>query len=208
MENATQALRIAAGVLFALLILGVLVTFYNNMSELKRHEEMQKTGEQMADFNKQYDVYNRNLYGSELLSLVNKADNYNKTETYDGYQRLEITVIFKNNIGEFKKNTTYDIAGITFAMKTLENNVKSYGNKTYSGKTISQLALMRTNELEDFFKVKKINSTKITEIQENIGKYTSYKSDEVTIKSKKYECTNVEYDKTTGRIIKMSYKEL
>lgn len=208
MENATQALRIAAGVLFAMLILGLLVAFYNNMSELKRYEESQKAEEQVADFNKQYDVYVRTLYGSELLSLVNKADDYNKTETYDGYQRLEVTVIFKNNIGGFKKNTTYNISTITSIMKTLESNIQSYGNKTYSGKTISQLALMRTNELEDFFKVKKINSTKITEIQGNIKNYTSYKSDEVTIKSKKYEFKNVEYDNTTGRITKLSYKEL
>lgn len=207
MENATQALRIAAGVLFALLILGLLVAFYNNMSELKRYEQNQTASEQAADFNKQYDVYNRTLYGSELLSLVNKADNYNKTETYDGYQRLEIIVTFKNNIGGFKKNTTYDIAGITFAMKTLENNIKTYGNKTYSGKKVSQLAFMRTDELNDFIAVNKINN-KQEEIKDNISYYTLYKADEVTIKSKKYKSTGVEYDKTTGRIIKMSYKEV
>ena len=91
------------------------------MSEIKRFEETQIAGEQIAEFNKQYDVYNRNLYGSELLSLVNKADNYNKTEVINkGYQKMEVTVTYKNNMSGFdslnnneyiifKKNEEYKV---------------------------------------------------------------------------------------------------
>lgn len=220
MENATQALRIAAGVLFALLILGLLVAFYNNMSELKRYEQAQTASEQSADFNKQYDVYNRTLYGSELLSLVNKADNYNKTEVIDkGYPKMEVTVTYKNNISGFDsinnqeyiiftKGKENNINDIKKAMSDLENKIREFGDMVHAGKKVSELALMRTNELDDFFENNGIrDNARRNKFKFNIRMYTMYKSTQGTIKNKKYKCTNVEYDETTGRIIKMSYKE-
>ena len=69
MENATKALEIAGGVLISLIIIGTIVFFYNRISEVKQTEHNTQAEEQAADFNKDYEVYNRNdVYGSELLS--------------------------------------------------------------------------------------------------------------------------------------------
>ena len=94
-------------------------------------------------------------------------------------------------------------------MNDLENKIQEFRNKVHEGKKVSELALLRTNELDDFFVNKGIkNNAKRDKIKYNIRMYTMYKSTETTIKSKKYECSSVEYDTTTGRIIKMNYKEL
>ena len=60
MENAVKALEIAAGVFFALLILGSLVLGYNQIANLRRTEYLVEQDTQAADFNKSYEVYNTN----------------------------------------------------------------------------------------------------------------------------------------------------
>ena len=61
-------------------IISLLVTFFTNLSHLKQEEKEIDQVAQTTDFNKQFDVYFRNIYGSELFSLVNKIEDYNKRE--------------------------------------------------------------------------------------------------------------------------------
>ena len=71
MENASKALIMAGGIFIALLVITLLVFFYNNIVTVQNADEEAEIIEQAAEFNKQYDVYNRNnLYGSEILSLA------------------------------------------------------------------------------------------------------------------------------------------
>lgn len=211
MENASQALRMAAGVLIVLLILALLVFSYDNMRDWFRSQHTDVLQEQASEFNKEYQVYIKKLYGSELLSLVNKAENYNNIESgQKGYSRLEIVVTFKNDIGGFKKNTAYKTDTIISKINSLQSKIETYGNKQYGGKTISQLSLMRTNELKQFIADKRLNKSpdKTDEIEENIRIYTQAKSDEVTIKSKIFKYVSVSYDSDSGRIKEIKYKEL
>lgn len=78
MENASKALFIAAGVLIALIILSLLVLAYDQISQTAKAEEAKKQAEQVADFNAQYEVYNKKLlYGVDILSLINKVNDNN-----------------------------------------------------------------------------------------------------------------------------------
>lgn len=211
MENASQALKIAAGILMALLILSLLVVFYNSMRDWVRSEDTATLQEQESVFNKEYQVYIKDLYGSELLSLVNKVDNYNKIESEEkGYSRLEIVVTLKNDIGGFKKNTAYKTDSIISKINSLQSKIETYGNKQYGGKKVSQLALMRTNELKQFIKDKGLNKNpdKTAQIEEDIYIYTKAKADEVTLKSKTFEFLSVSYDSDSGRMKQIKYKEL
>ena len=89
MENASKALIMAGGVLIALLIIGILVVFFNNLSDWQKISQTSEEVEQITEFNKQYDVYERNVYGSELLSIANKIDDYNKRESNNkGYSKI------------------------------------------------------------------------------------------------------------------------
>lgn len=210
MENASQALTIVAGILFALLIIGVLVIFYNNIRDWQANDEMLTAQEQADQFNKEYDVYIRDLYGSELLSLVNKVDDYNIQEAQDkGYSRLEVVVTFKSDIGGFQKNKKYTTDEIIAKIEALQAKIETYGSKEYGGKTVKQLSLMRTNELKQFISDKQLNKNpdKTAQIEADIKNYTDVKSDEVTIKSKMFKYVTSSYESSTGRMKQIEYKE-
>ena len=215
MENASEALRIAGAVLIGVLLLALLITFYNNISGYNRLKDNLEYSEQANNFNKQFDIYEKNLYGSDVLSLVNMAANYNKLEAEeDGYQRLEVQITFKNNYGKiqgsnniFKKNTTYSTNAIIENMNDLQENIKNAGEVKHAGYKVKKLALMRIDELEVIYESKNLNDTQIENANNAIQYYTELKADEVTIKSKIYKWDNSEYDKNTGRIIKMKYTE-
>lgn len=100
MENASKALIIAGSILIALLIISLLVMFYNNIKEFQGANENVDMAEQIAEFNKQYDVYYRdNLYGSDILSIANKVVDYNiRQSSEEGYSKVETSVKFKTGI--------------------------------------------------------------------------------------------------------------
>ena len=52
MENASKALIMAGGVLIALLVIGLLVFFYNNLSGLQSIEQSNDDVEAITEFNK------------------------------------------------------------------------------------------------------------------------------------------------------------
>lgn len=79
MENATKALEMAGSLLIGVLLLGCLLFAYTRMSELKDTEHKVEVSQQAQDFNQDYETYNRNnLYGSDLFSLANQIEDYNK----------------------------------------------------------------------------------------------------------------------------------
>ena len=112
MENATKALEMAGSVLIGVLLLGCILFAYSQMSELKDTEHKSEVAEQAKDFNQDYEAYNRNnLYGSDMFSLANMIEDYNKKEA-DGkaYGKIEMKITLKTQIinASFFTSTTYD----------------------------------------------------------------------------------------------------
>ena len=80
MENITKALLIAGGVLFAILILTLLVIFHNQLSAYYTEQHDAKMVEQVTEFNNKFDNYNgQTIRGNELISVMNKVVDYNRT---------------------------------------------------------------------------------------------------------------------------------
>lgn len=208
MENASKALIMAGGVLISLIIIGVLVVFFNNLSEWKNIEQSSEKTEQIVEFNKQYDAYARDVYGSELLSIVNKINDYNKRESNNkGYAKIELEVQISYDMDKnfFKKNT-YNASSLKAEVEKLENEVEKIGNisiKSASNsrisRKVSQLAKMRTIDIENLGFVK-------TDYNELVNQYNIYKTLLTEIKAKVFNYIEFEYDKNTGRLTKMKYK--
>lgn len=208
MENASKALIMAGGVLISLIIIGVLVVFFNNLSEWKNIEQSSEKTEQIVEFNKQYDAYARDIYGSELLSIVNKINDYNKRESNNkGYAKIELEVQISYDMDKnfFKKNT-YNASSLKAEVEKLENEVEKIGNisiKSASNsrisRKVSQLAKMRTIDIENLGFVK-------TDYNELVNQYNIYKTLLTEIKAKVFNYIEFEYDKNTGRLTKMKYK--
>ncbi len=82
MENASLAIRMAGGVLIALLIIGLFISvmvIINNNQQKQQNEEDLK---QVQLFNESYSSFeNRIITGYQMLSLMNKAIDYNQRMT-------------------------------------------------------------------------------------------------------------------------------
>lgn len=207
MENASKALVIAGSVLIALVIISLLVVFYNNIKGIQRTELSVEEQEKALEFNKQYQAYERDIYGSELLSLVNKIDDYNKTEAEnEGYTKIEMYVTFEKGVDSaFFPKGTFDSSSIKMKKEELEQKVEELGNKIIRSKKnssitrkVSKLATMRTADIEALGFEK-------NEYYDQVNTYNTHKSLLTQIKSQSFAYSKTEYDKKTGRITKLYY---
>ena len=92
MENASKALIMAGGMLIAMLIVGLLVWGYNNISDYQRTNAETEELEDIREFNLKLEAYNRgSVRGYQMISLANLARDYNsKYSEDDGYYKVEI----------------------------------------------------------------------------------------------------------------------
>ena len=85
MENATKALIIAGSVLIALMVIGALLLMFNNLSSYQETNVQGTREAQILEFNNQYETYNRkDVRGSDLYSLLNRAIDYNRRKSTAG----------------------------------------------------------------------------------------------------------------------------
>ncbi len=207
MENASKALLMAGSVLIALIVISLLVMSFTSLRSLRQTEEGLTREEQATQFNSQYEAYSRNLYGSEILSIVNKIDDYNKIEAEnEGYTRIEIYINIKSDLNSnyFKKGT-YTSTTLKNEIAKVETEAEKMGNKRITSKnlpiysrSISQLANMRTAEIEYL-------GFETSQYQAEVAEYNTYKTLVTQIRARVFKFESFEYDKNTGRIIKMNY---
>ena len=96
MENATQALLIAAGILFGILTISVFVYMFNNVSEIRQAQYTREEEARLAEWNAEWEAYNKQLlYGAEVLTVMNKAEQNN--DKYDNDVKHTVEVKVKEN---------------------------------------------------------------------------------------------------------------
>ena len=127
MENATKALIMAGGMLITILIVSLSIAAYNAMTNSARTNQESLSQEQVAEFNSQFEVYNReDLLGIELVSILNKVNDYNSKYESEGYNKINTNL--KNIIDSGKdengditsefKGSKFRCTGITYDQKT------------------------------------------------------------------------------------------
>lgn len=98
MENAAKALLIAGGIAIALIIISLLVYSANKISTMGEVSQKEAEVKQLAEFNAQYEAYNKKLmYGAEVLSVINKAED-NNIKYEDNDYKIVIKVIDENSV--------------------------------------------------------------------------------------------------------------
>lgn len=212
MENASKALIMAGAVLIALLVISLLVFFFHSIRDMQSVNLTSEQVEQATEFNKQYDVYQRDIYGSELLSIANKIADYNKKESETkGYTKVTLEVNISKNIDNtyFTKGTYTDDA-INKKIEEIEKAQTNLGNETIKfrpdgstrelSRKVSKLATMRTVDIEQ------LGTPTTSNYQNKIVEYNTLKALISEIKAKKFKYENFEYDNSTGRIQKMKYE--
>lgn len=95
MENAAKALRIATGVIIGMLIVTLIWYMYHQFVEIPRQEEKYAKEQEMVEFNKVYQAYNKqSIKGHKLISLMNMTIANN--EKYSDVAEYHINIIVKN----------------------------------------------------------------------------------------------------------------
>ena len=182
MENASKALMIAGGVLVAILLISLIVFYRSQISGLMEAKDSVQEFEQISEFNKQFDVYYRDkVYGSEILSLVNKINDYNDKYYKTGnYVPLRIQIQLKNTYYLTKLQGGTEKTEVLFQPKTyIEGYTDSKAKKTEISTPIKKLEnAEKTASTIQTYTVKENGKT--SKIQTSIASLSGYRDNEIT----------------------------
>lgn len=224
MENASKALLIIGAVLIAIIVITGLIYLTKALGDFAGTSEEAKEQAEIAKFNKQFEAYNKErLYGTDIISIVNKADENNEKYNVENTNPFYITIIINLKSGsEYKTKYQRQQVGGSLEEKTyseiknvLETNfgiteepldltVSSFS--TGSIDTVTK-KYVRSNSI-NFFRQNMQNMSKT--IRESGTKVTYYVYPALAeFKKAVFKCESIrtEYNEN-GRITKMEFSEL
>ena len=103
MDNATNALIMAGGILLAILVISLFMYMLSNVKVIPAEEISQDEVDRLARWNAEWEAYNKRLlYGAEVLTVINKAEQNNKD--YGDASRYAVTIKVLNGNTEMTKN--------------------------------------------------------------------------------------------------------
>lgn len=227
MENASKALIMAGSILIAILIIALLVYGYNQLSETEQIRSDAEATDKVADYMRQFEQFNRTLYGSELLSLANLQEDYNTSETREdlGYDRIEITVKINKEIPESPYFTlgSHSLEEIANDQNDIEEEIDNYDEPKYNNKNVKYYSQRRNREIAidfgmnppsnmldddieyEYLLKDSTTSNLISEIQDYRNLTSIYNEFRT---GKRFRCTETEYNNQNGRINLMHFEEI
>ncbi len=227
MENASKALIMAGSVLIAILVIGLLVFGYNQLSDLEQQKEDSEGDLKGTEYMKKFEQFNRTLYGSELLSLANLQEDYNSSQAvrYEGFDRIEITVKTDGIVSSsYFPAGTYTIDRIAEDQKKIEEEIAKYeeNKREYNNRSVKYYSSKRNREIALDFGMNPPSTMMDYDIQTNylrtnsttaqlLTEIQAYK-DLTTIYNefrtgKQFVCKEVTYNNQNGRISSMYFEE-
>jgi len=109
LENASQALLIAGGVLLAILTLSMFIFMFGNLNTFGAAEAEKKDVEQLAAWNAEWEAYNKQLlYGAEVFTVVNKAKQNNLE--FDDSAKYRVDIVIEGKAASGEEITIYNIS--------------------------------------------------------------------------------------------------
>ena len=187
MENASHAIMIAAGVLLAMVITGLLIFAFRNYTNFRKSEYETTRQEQITETNKEIESYNRkSIKGLQLISLINTIQDKNDDELRkennidDSLPKIKLYLAVRDK----QHNDVYDNNPTDAYLIKSDNKQKTEEEKTvyYFGVNTSYEAF------------KKITSE-------------NYKTLKDTFNGRYCECTGIEYENKSGYITEVYIKE-
>lgn len=171
MENATKALLMAAGILIAIMTISALVLMYNRITEISKINDDQLKTEQLVAFNQEFEAFNRkDLYGSQIISVMNKMlDNNEKYRRLDepNYEmEMSVTFVIKDDVFNKKKEGT-----IYSSLSTLKAKIDEVERNTVSGMTEFKRKIFKCTSLQYNEETGRVNKMTFEEIDPNDPNY-------------------------------------
>ena len=187
MENASHAIMIAAGILLAMVITGLLLFAYKNYSNYKKSEYETTRQDQVTAANKELESYNRkSIKGLQLLSLIN-------------------TVADHNNENLRKENNTEDmpIIKLYIAVRVESTN----NNKVYD--TADSIRNKKDSGLfTDPPKYADYDGVPYCLVNTTTYGAKDYADTKKVLNGRYFECTEIKYEPKSGYITEIYIKEV
>lgn len=111
MENVSQALYMAAGVLVAMMIIGVFVYVFKEGAQVSQNFEQRQAQEQLELFNSKFVAFQKeNNTISDMISVINLAINTNNNVEFDPNKSVTIDIrVGSSNENYFSITSKYQI---------------------------------------------------------------------------------------------------
>jgi len=216
MENASKALLIAASILFAMIVLGLLLYLFNAMNIMGQADEESKLIKQISEFNAEYEAYNKQImYGTDVITLVNKAIDNNIKVDRDEMRPyyVDVTLTIDNDYQTMRKvdtlNTTTGKREYGSA-SAVGGAVEFRGGYKYTLRSITDTSSQDNFRMDpkfvQFFAADVHDSIDETE-SGGILSITYTFSALTQFKRSTFTCEEMEYDQENGRIKHIRIKE-
>lgn len=223
MENAADALRMAAGVLIAILLISLIIFMFRNISQNENTRRDQEQIKEISEFNTKFLAYEKSsMYGTDVISILgmaisnNQICNQEKTSNPDGrYDQdlansINIKFTLKSNVQSkesyFKYNTMahkvddrWEGAWEPDTSKQDKMATIFIANKEYS-------LLYKQNEYESIHKIAIEGNQNVSETIVGRKMTRTDNSGFNDFKKRIFECTDVHYN-PVGRIDCMTFVE-
>ena len=209
MENASKALMFAGTILITLMVISAVVFMYRDLTSVKRQESENQKVEEIAEFNKSFESYEKDLKGAQIFSLANKITDYNTKYVQnmdEGYEAITLNV----KVGSETKNAQY-YTNLQTSVDTIMNTYQSsnylealhdaYEKQSDAGATQQEKEKASTTIDEIKKKIGNVANNE-TDINKKFKTYNEYKA----IKNKTFKSEGVTYY-SNGRIQSMTYRE-
>lgn len=207
MENASKALMFAGTILITLMVISAVVFMYRDLTSVKRQESENQKVEEIAEFNKSFESYEKDLKGAQIFSLANKITDYNTKYVQnmdEGYEAITLNV----KVGGEIKNAQY----YTNLQTSVDTIMNTYQSSNYLEALHEAYEKIDNGSAEE----KELATKTIEEVRKKIGNaadnrnnvnssyniYDTYKQ----IKNKKFKSEGVTYY-SNGRIQSMTYTQ-
>lgn len=187
---------------------------YRDLTSVKRQDAENQKVQEITDFNKSFESFDKTLNGAKILSLANKIQDYNEkyvNRMQEGYNKITLYIdnSDSNNGTEWSEyyselqkkvdtmmNDRYISANYLEALKEAKD-VKSNAGSLHLDREQADETLKELRE--------KLGNTRFSEAEnEYINDYKIYEQ-YLKIKKQTFKPAGIEYDERNGRITKMSY---
>ena len=216
MENASKALLMTGGILIGIILLTLGVYLYGIMRDAEQTRATILSEEQLVKYNQEYTSYDKGaMYGTDVISVLNKAINNNKT--YEDDESMWIDVKFRllddvstvTNVYTWNKNTKKYV---------LNNNETKKIKSTYGfNKDTDYYLLKNLNEISSFLSegVKETSNKKedlsaTDNIRLAVDGHNPYKitySGFSDFKRMIFKCTDIKYN-DVGKVNYLEFKQI
>lgn len=210
MENASKALMFAGTILITLMVISAVVFMYRDLTSVKRQESENQKVEEIAEFNKSFESYEKDLKGAQIFSLANKITDYNTKYVQnmdEGYEAITLTVEVDNG----KKDASYyvelqsDIDGMIKDKYISSNYLEALHEAKENENNSDQKTKEKAEETKE--ELKKKLGNKYTKAYENVNEdWEKYNNEYKAIKNKTFKSEGVIYY-SNGRIQSMTYRQ-